>query len=73
MENIQDKTVMVSGFMDSLNLGDFIEEPGLDQGELGGEGDVGGVGGVEGLEEESNLPEFIQSIIDSAKGTTFFD
>ena len=26
MENIQDKTVMVSGFMDSLNLGDFIEQ-----------------------------------------------
>ena len=35
MDDIQDKTVMVSGFMDSLNLGDFIEEPGLDQGVLG--------------------------------------
>jgi len=67
MENIQDKTVMVSGFMDSLNLGDFIEEPGLGQEELEG------VSGVEGLEEESNLPEFIQSIIDSAKGASFFD
>ena len=66
MEDIQDKTVMVSGFMDSLNLGDFIEEPGLEAG-LVTDADT------EGLEEESNLPEFIQNIINSAKDTSFFD
>jgi len=67
MEEVQSKTVMMSEYMDGLNLGDFIEDVPDESGE---------VGGLDGnhVSEESSLPEFIQDIISKAKQeTSFFD
>ena len=64
MEEVQSKTVMMSEYMDGLNLGDFIEDVPDESGE---------VGGLD-VSEESSLPEFIQDIISKAKQeTSFFD
>jgi len=62
MDDIQSKTVMMSGYMDGLNLGDFIEDmPSTGAGEVDDA-------------DESSLPEFIQDIIKKAQGEgSFFD